>query len=115
METFEVAAKVAHEANRAYCEAIGDTSHVSWSGAPNWHRESYLVAVKDFALNPKTTAEQSHKGWLAHKTANGWMYGPEKCTVAKTHPCMLPYDKLPVEEKRKDAIFGAVVRAVLGL
>ena len=38
-------AKVAHEVNRAYCEALGDTSQLSWEDAPEWQKASARAGV----------------------------------------------------------------------
>jgi hypothetical protein len=31
---------------------------------------------------------------------------------AKEHPCFVPYDELPAEQRTKDYLFQAVVRAL---
>lgn len=59
------------------------------------------------------TPAQTHEQWLAHKQADGWVYGDVKDPRAKTHPCMVPYADLPPSQRAKDAIFVGVVRAVL--
>lgn len=91
-EHIELAAKAAHEANRAYCEALGDFSQVPWEHAPDWQRDSAINGVRHIADNPN----------------DGWKYGP-----VKDHPCFGPYHELPEAQKMKDAIFVAVVRGVL--
>lgn len=63
----EACARAAHEANRAYCIAIGDASQVAWDDAPEWQRSSARNGVVG-ALNGNTP-EQSHEGWLAEKKA----------------------------------------------
>ncbi len=104
----EACAQAAHEMNRAYCVAIGDTSQVSWEEAPLWQRDSALNGVDGvFAGNgPK----ESHESWLAEKVATGWVYGVVKDAVAKTHHCMVPYADLPPEQRRKDLLFVSTVR-----
>lgn len=47
------------------------------------------------------------------KEEDGWVYGPEKDAEKKVHPCMVPYDQLPKEQRMKDVLFGAVVRAMV--
>lgn len=106
----EACARAAHEVNRAYCLALGDDSQPSWEDAPDWQRESAIKGVEG-ALNGNTP-EQSHEGWLNEKRNTGWRYGPVKDTVKKTHPCFLPYDQLPPEQRMKDTLYLAVVRAV---
>ena len=115
MDQIQRVAIVAHEANRAYCFSTGDCSQFHWDAAPAWQRESCIKGVELIAEHPETTPEQSHKSWLALKESEGWVYGETKDAEKKTHPCCVPYDQLPESQRRKDAIFGAVVRAVLGL
>jgi hypothetical protein len=45
----EQIARVAHEVNRSYCEALGDTSQPEWESAPQWQRESAMAGVKFIA------------------------------------------------------------------
>jgi len=106
-------AKVCHEANRAYCQTIGDDSQPSWEDAPEWQRESAVAGVSVIAANPSTTPEQSHEGWMRQKANDGWKYGPTKDATKKEHPCMVPYGSLPPEQRRKDHLFGAVCRSLL--
>jgi hypothetical protein len=113
MNTIEAAAHAAHEANRAYCRCIGDNSHLPWDEAPEWQKESARAGVRLIIAEPDTTPEESHKSWLAHKEAEGWVWGPDKDPVKKQHPCMVPYEQLPLEQRVKDEIYGLVVRAML--
>ncbi len=103
-------AMAAHEVNRAYCIALGDNSQPPWGEAPEWQRTSALKGVLG-ALNG-ATPEQSHEGWLAEKAATGWKYGPVKDPEKKEHPCFVPYTELPPEQREKDALYLATVRAV---
>jgi RyR domain len=49
---------------------------------------------------------------MDQKLADGWIYGVEKDAESKTHPCLLPYAELPVEQRRKDALFRAIVQSL---
>jgi hypothetical protein len=104
-------AEVAHEVNRAYCEALGDESQVPWKEAPGWQRDSAVKGVEAH-LKASLTPEQSHELWLDHKRQEGWKYGPVKDAEKKEHPCFVAYGQLPVEQRAKDFIFSAVVRAL---
>jgi hypothetical protein len=106
----EACARAAHEANRAYCIAIGDLSQPSWDEAPDWQKSSAVKGVEG-ALSGNTP-EQSHAGWLAEKVATGWVYGPTKDPEHKQHPCMVPYAELTIAQRMKDHIFVSVVHAV---
>jgi hypothetical protein len=109
----ENAAILCHEANRGYCEAIGDTSQVPWADAPQWQRDSAIAGVKAIYEDPDTTPEDSHEGWMKKKIEDGWVRGDVKDAEKKTHPCMVPYDELPAEQRVKDVLFGVVARKAL--
>ncbi|WP_271270511.1 Gp49 family protein [Aliamphritea hakodatensis] len=105
-------ARVAHEINRAYCEAMGDMSQEEWSQAPAWQRDSAINGVNFHLMNPDADAGLSHINWMAEKKADGWVYGETKDPEAKTHPCMVPFNQLPIEQQAKDFLFRAVVHAL---
>lgn len=105
-------AMVCHETNRAYCEALGDKSQVAWKEAPAWQKDSAVNGVKAHLANLNLTPEQSHDLWLQQKHAEGWKYGPVKDNVTKQHPCCLPYNQLPTDQRAKDYIFTAIVLAL---
>ena len=105
-------AKVCHEANKAYCESLGDLSQKHWNDAEQWQRDSAVLGVKFRLENPEAPPSAQHDSWLAQKNAEGWSYGPIKDPWKKEHPCMVPYDQLPTEQKVKDSLFSAVVGAL---
>lgn len=106
-------ARVAHEANRAYCEAIGDPPLLPWDESPEWQRASVLMGVHNIAFGVVTEPGESHASWLRHKESEGWVYGAVKSESAKTHPCMVPFAELPFEQQLKDHLFVSVVSALL--
>lgn len=109
----ESAALTAHEMNRWYCATLGDDSQPLWADTPAEQREAVRAGVLAIWSKPEITPAESHQGWLNSKHDEGWSWGEEKDPLRKLHPCMVPYEQLPPEQKAKDAIFGAVVRAVL--
>lgn len=112
--TVTMAAAVAHEVNRVYCLAIGE-SQPSWNDAPDWQRSSAINGVLYLMANPDAGPEASHENWLREKEATGWKHGPVKDVEAKTHPCMVPFTELPLEQQVKDHLFVGVVRSLAQL
>ena len=111
METVQIA-KVCHEANKAYCESIGDFSQPSWEDATGWQQDSAIDGVKFHMANPESKPWDSHNNWMDEKLKSGWKFGPIKDPEKKEHPCLVAYELLPKEQQAKDALFIAIVRAL---
>lgn len=109
LSTIEDLARVCHQVNKDYCEAIGDFSQVNWEDAPQWQKDSAIVGVEFHIDNPEAKASHSHHSWYLQKEADGWVYGEVKDENAKTHPCMVKFKELPKEQQAKDYIFRALV------
>jgi len=105
-------ARVAHECNRAYSQTLGDDSHLPWEDAPEWQQSSALKGVEGILAGDIGRPQQAHESWLAEKAATGWVYGAVKDPVAKTHPCMVPYQQLPPAQRVKDSLFFAIVNVL---
>lgn len=108
-------AMVAHQVNRAYCQALGDHSQSAWAEAPDWQKTSAINGVEFHLANPDAGPDHSHVEWRSEKEANGWIWGPVKDPEKKEHPCMVDFDQLPVEQQAKDYIFRGVVHALRDL
>jgi hypothetical protein len=106
-------APACHEANRLIQFVVGEEVSPPWPDAPDWQRNSALAGVTAMMANPGRTPEQSHEGWLAHKQAEGWVYGPVKDAEKKEHPCMVPYSELPPSQRVKDWVFTTITRTIL--
>jgi hypothetical protein len=107
----EEIARVCHEVNRAYCEALGDMSQPTWEDAPEWQRASARMGV-DLHTMGDFGPEASHISWANQKLDEGWKHGAIKDTEKKEHPCMVPFSDLPREQQAKDFIFRAIVHAL---
>lgn len=109
-------AEFCHNINTAYCHAIGDHSAVPWDKAPEWQQDSAIKGVKYAIDNLHTSTPQSqHEAWMKDKIEAGWVYGEVKDAEKKTHPSLLPYDMLPMEQKVKDYLFRQVIKSMLHL
>lgn len=113
--TVEQIAQVAHEINKAFCESIGDLSQPTWDEAPEWQKNSAINGVQFHIANPAAKPSDSHDNWLKEKVAEGWVYGEVKDPVKKEHPCCVPYEQLPVEQRSKDYLFKQVVHSMMKL
>ena len=47
-------------------------------------------------------AENVHEVWAQERIAQGWTYGSQRDDANKKHPCLIPYEDLPEEEKQYD-------------
>lgn len=103
-------ARVCHEANRAVQIVSGDlVVSQPWEETPEETRQSAVKGVE--AALAGVSSRTLHESWVQDKEAAGWVYGPTKSFVDKTHPCMVDYDELPEEDRIKDDVFNNVVRA----
>jgi hypothetical protein len=103
---------VAHEANRMYCQAIGDNAKVPWSQLPEHMMKSTIEGVMAVKADPSTTPERSHAAWRASKESTGWCLG-DYSVEKKTHPNLVDYAELPAEQRKKDSLFLAIVKTLL--
>jgi hypothetical protein len=110
---FEHIVEVVYEVNRAYAQSLGDFSFKPWAEADDWQKSTIRQGIAFVIQNPQAGPGDSHQSWLDVKTEEGWRYGPVKDVEAKTHPCYVPYDDLPAEQRAKDYIFLAVVKTCL--
>lgn len=115
-ERIEQVAEVAHETIRAACWAAGDRTVPTWYEANAWMRvltiqsvEKQLVHRERFGHFPDAAA--THDNWRMELLKDGWKWGPVKDAEKKEHPCLVMYQERPFEQRVKDHLFAAVVRA----
>lgn len=66
------------------------------------------IDVSDVRLPENVTsliesmAKNVHEVWAQTRIRQGWIYGDERNDVLKHHPCLVPYEDLPEEEKEYD-------------
>lgn len=108
----EYIAEVCHEVNRGFCAAHNDFSQPAWNEAPEWQKQSARNGVRAALADPGRKPSDSHEGWAREKLADGWTWGPVKDPEKKLHPCLVSYEDLSQEQRAKDALFLAVVRAL---
>ena len=47
-------------------------------------------------------AKNVHEIWAQTRISQSWTYGSERNDAEKKHPCLVPYEQLPEEEKVYD-------------
>lgn len=106
-------ARLIHENNRVIQVANGEEVGPDWINAP---QEDIDGTVKGIQLAAQgATPEMLHNSWMKDKEAAGWHYGVFKSAEDLTHPCMVPYNDLPVMQRLKDVIFFNTVRQFMEL
>ena len=63
-----------------------------------------------------TLARNVHENWALERIKQGWQYGPWRDDAQKRHPCLVPYDALPENEKIYDYKTAMeTIKVILGL
>ncbi len=47
-------------------------------------------------------AKNVHEIWAQERINQGWSYGKKRDDIHKHHPCLIPYENLPEDEKVYD-------------
>lgn len=101
-------APVCSAANRAFKQLLGEEVGEETPEASASTVEGVLYLLQ----RPSAGQAELHQVWLDSLREQGWVYGPEKDEEKKTHPNLVPNAQLDAEQKRKDVLFAAVVRAL---
>jgi hypothetical protein len=72
--------------------------HCSTAPTLDWGEQLFEFEPEEINL----LARMEHDRWMEEQRQNGWVYAPVSNNAAKHHPCMVPYDELPLAEQEKD-------------
>jgi RyR domain-containing protein len=97
-------ARVCHEAFRAWCASLGDTTKPPWEQAEEWRRDFAVNGVRQ-VLNGASPSD-IHDLWRSRRQAAGWTHGDQKAPRLRKTPNLVPYDQLRnPDEMKKAALF----------
>ena len=61
-----------------------------------------VVLPEELSQLAEQMAKNVHEIWAQTRIAQGWTFGSERNDAEKKHPCLVPYEELPEEEKEYD-------------
>lgn len=108
-------AKTCHQAKKAWFDSNGYEIHEDWDELDwlNSNQRQNTIAEVNFRLeNPNSGYDAQHNAWLEEKKKEGWIYGDVMDREAKTYPFIVPFEELPEFQKKKYALFCAIVDAL---
>lgn len=112
MFTTEKIARIVHAANNELRAQLNEPLQ-TWEDLTEGERAGVRTGIELTVAHPEMTPEDSHASWCRFKFEQGWVHGPVKDAVAKTHPCIVAYHELPAAQRAKDYLFQGIVRALL--
>jgi ryanodine receptor 2 len=64
----------------------------------------------------ETLARNAHEVWAQQRVKGGWSWGAQRDDARKHHPCLVPYEELPQQEKIYDrALVTETLKAAIAL
>lgn len=63
---------------------------------------SNIELPKELDTLVEAMAKNVHEVWAQTRISQGWSFGKERNDELKQHPCLIPYEELPEEEKEYD-------------
>lgn len=70
-----------------------------WDSIP-WENRELVINMVKLIRRGRTPAEV-HRAWVDYMKSQGWKLGDAKDPVNKTHPAMVPYNKLSRWNRKK--------------
>ncbi len=71
---------------------------------PNPENTNDILLDKSLNELMEKMAKNTHENWAKQRISEGWTYAEKRDDKAKTHPCLIPYEDLPEQEKEYDRI-----------
>ncbi len=91
------------DSNRRFADGIGaqlDAVGCAVAPSPLIDSRGHLCQFTDAEI--ELLAKREHDRWMADQVRDGWRYGPKKDRAKKTHPLLVPWEKLTADDQDKD-------------
>lgn len=111
--SIEAISQIAHDANLSFCRTLQDFTQVPWESAPEELKANTRNSVLAIIAQPDITPSRLHEIWMEDKIKHGWKLGLVKDAELKTHPLLIPYEKLDLKNRLKDSLFHSIVKSFL--
>lgn len=113
MLNLEVIARVCNTVIRNQNKLLGDDSIPEWDKLSEDLKRSNYIGIQYVIDNPEVTPQEIHATWCKTRIDSGWIFGDTKCDIKKTHPCLVSFEELPIEQQIKDELFISTVKSFL--
>jgi hypothetical protein len=112
--TTEQIAKICHEAVAAYSKSLGDSKAIpSWDKATEEEKEAVTKSVILHIGSVDAYPAENHNAWVKERVDSGWVFGEVEDEKKKTHPFILPFDQLPIEQQIKEHLLRGIVQSMI--
>jgi len=107
-------AKIVWEADKGFVEMASLIEVPHWEEAEDWQRDKVCSDVA-YLLEYENAPESAlHDIWVDAMREHGWKHGEKIDKEQHTHPHLLPYNELPIEEKIRNNLMWTLVRKFIG-
>jgi len=80
-----------------------------WDDREESFKKQFLEVIERQCSEQRSfSPEELHGGWMQSYINMGWKYGEKYDPEKKTHPDLVPYEKLGKLEQDKDSVFIAL-------
>jgi hypothetical protein len=87
------------EDNRSLADHLwAKARDLDWHLGPEGAKDSPELAENE----TDRMAKAEHRRWVANRALAGWRHGKVRSTTERTHPCLVSWNALPMEEQLKD-------------
>ena len=98
--TDEDLARICHEAHLALRIGLNSSADdMHFDALPQERKDVVISQVR--LIRAGKSPDEVHQAWVDHQLEHGWRWGISRNLIQKTHPNLVPYGDLPVEEKAK--------------